>query len=420
MTAHPTPARSPLPEGASPPVFTLDVSRIDEMPAGSVVRRIPDRSECLLVLAEEGTEDWAPRAVEKLAAELAGGGRRVVVTDFDVEEPKLHRSFGVVGGRGLTDIVAHRCRFSEVAQKVPGAGFWFLPGGEYGLGAAEMVESGWWDSLLASLRDAEVLMLLYRSDPLEDPAAVASRSSGTLVLTERPGGHRHPGEVMAVVVGRHPAQQGRPAAREETGGLPVPAGDAELYRTTLESLVEDAREARSTQRELAGALVRLSETVAELAVRAPEGAPDVADRPPSSTPSVDDGPPEPTGAAEERGPPAGGSSPDRPPREPEDDAGPDAPEPDDARADAPDDAPAGAPIDAADDDPELPARLRRMKQLLEREKALVEQLRIRNVDLERRVARAESLLEELERRKPGYSERLEKKLRWRKRNKEWG
>src|SRR5690606_30542450 len=84
------------------------VDTAESSPLGTVV----------VLLAGGEDRQWAARAAIDLCSEWASDGRRVVLTDLDLEDPLLHRLLGVPNLEGVVDIFVYGASLSRIAKPV--------------------------------------------------------------------------------------------------------------------------------------------------------------------------------------------------------------------------------------------------------------------------------------------------------------
>ncbi|KAJ1681212.1 hypothetical protein LUZ63_023563 [Rhynchospora breviuscula] len=119
-----------------------------------------------------------------LAIVLAASGQSVVLIDGDLRRPMVAKLFGLVEGAGLTDVLAGRAGFDDVAQPVGADGNLVVLGaGLLPPNPSEVLGSGRMRDLLADLAvrstviiDAPPLL------PVTDAAVLAHHADGAMVV----------------------------------------------------------------------------------------------------------------------------------------------------------------------------------------------------------------------------------------------
>lgn len=123
--------------------------------------------------------------ISNLANTIAASGQRVVVIDGDLRRPMVAKTFGLLEGVGLTDVLIGRAQLTEVLQP------WGTSGKLYVLGAgkippnpSELLASKTLHSIIDDLA-AHAIVLIDAPPllPVTDAAILAARTDGALVVT---------------------------------------------------------------------------------------------------------------------------------------------------------------------------------------------------------------------------------------------
>ena len=84
----------------------------------------------LLVVSSAAREhEWAERAAAALAGSWADQGRRILLADFALSRPGLHRVLDVGNGEGVSDAFLFGSSVQRVARPVRDGRFLFMPAG---------------------------------------------------------------------------------------------------------------------------------------------------------------------------------------------------------------------------------------------------------------------------------------------------
>ncbi|MGY1752134.1 polysaccharide biosynthesis tyrosine autokinase [Blastococcus sp. SYSU D01042] len=123
-----------------------------------------------------------------LAVTLAGSGQRVVLVEADLRRPRVTRYLGLVGGVGLTNILAGTATTDEVLQ-MHGENLAVLGAGPTPPNPGQLLASGQMAALLEELRDKNDIVLVDAPPllPVADASGLAVLVDGT-VLVVRYGG----------------------------------------------------------------------------------------------------------------------------------------------------------------------------------------------------------------------------------------
>ncbi|NYJ05861.1 receptor protein-tyrosine kinase [Geodermatophilus daqingensis] len=126
-----------------------------------------------------------------LALALAEAGREVVVVEADLRRPRVTRYFGMVGGVGLTNILAGTAGVSEVSQPYEDGAVTVVGAGPTPPNPSQLLASAHMSSLIAQLRDKYEYVLIDAPPllPVADATGLAAMVDGVL-LSVRYGSSR--------------------------------------------------------------------------------------------------------------------------------------------------------------------------------------------------------------------------------------
>jgi capsular exopolysaccharide synthesis family protein len=126
--------------------------------------------------------------VINLALALAEGGRKVTVVEADLRRPKITRYLGLVGGVGLTNVLAGAADVSDVTQYYGDDGLAVIAAGPTPPNPSELVASASMADLLGKLRASNDFVLIDAPPilPVADSTGLAVIVDGVL-LTVRYG-----------------------------------------------------------------------------------------------------------------------------------------------------------------------------------------------------------------------------------------
>ena len=126
--------------------------------------------------------------VINLALALAEGGRKVTVVEADLRRPKITRYLGMVGGVGLTNVLAGAADVSDVTQYYGDDGLAVIAAGPTPPNPSELVASASMADLLGKLRASNDFVLVDAPPilPVADSTGLAVIVDGVL-LTVRYG-----------------------------------------------------------------------------------------------------------------------------------------------------------------------------------------------------------------------------------------
>lgn len=123
--------------------------------------------------------------VANLANAISQGGQRVVVVDGDLRRPMVAKTFGVLPGIGLTDVLVGRAELSEVLQPWGDTGRLLVLGaGKIPPNPSELLGSNTMHKVLEELsKHAIVLIDAPPLLPVTDAAILTARTDGAMIIT---------------------------------------------------------------------------------------------------------------------------------------------------------------------------------------------------------------------------------------------
>jgi capsular exopolysaccharide synthesis family protein len=123
-----------------------------------------------------------------LALMLAEAGREVVLVEADLRRPRVTRYLGMVGGTGLTNILASTADLEEVLQQHGDSGLEVIAAGPTAPNPSELLASSQMSKLVQDLRGKSGFVLIDAPPllPVADASVLAAMVDG-VVLTTRYG-----------------------------------------------------------------------------------------------------------------------------------------------------------------------------------------------------------------------------------------
>ncbi|GAA1408276.1 chromosome partitioning protein [Glutamicibacter uratoxydans] len=123
--------------------------------------------------------------IANLASTIAASGQNVVVIDGDLRRPMVAKTFGLLEGVGLTDVLIGRARLTDVLQAHGNSGKLFVLGaGKIPPNPSELLASKALHDIIDDL--AEHAIVLIDAPPLlpvTDAAILTARTDGALIVT---------------------------------------------------------------------------------------------------------------------------------------------------------------------------------------------------------------------------------------------
>jgi capsular exopolysaccharide synthesis family protein len=122
-------------------------------------------------------------AVVNLGLTLADAGQRVVIVEADLRKPKVARYLGMVGGVGLTNILAGSADLDDVVQRHGDGDLSVIASGPIPPNPGELLASSHMAALLDKLRGANDYVLVDAPPllPVADSSGLAAYMDGVLI-----------------------------------------------------------------------------------------------------------------------------------------------------------------------------------------------------------------------------------------------
>jgi capsular exopolysaccharide synthesis family protein len=143
-----------------------------------------DKPPRVIVVTSPLPGDGKSTTVANLAIAISAGGQQVVLIDADLRRPTVAKTFNLVGGAGLTDVLAGRSNVADVLQPWGASGkLLILAAGQIPPNPSELLGSERMHELVASL--AEHAIVLIDAPPLlpvTDAAILTHNTDGALIV----------------------------------------------------------------------------------------------------------------------------------------------------------------------------------------------------------------------------------------------
>jgi capsular exopolysaccharide synthesis family protein len=143
-----------------------------------------DNPPRVIVVTSPLPGDGKSTTVANLAIAIAAGGQQVVLIDADLRRPTVAKTFNLVGGAGLTDVLAGRSSVGDVLQPWGTSGnLLILAAGQIPPNPSELLGSERMHQLVASLSEhAIVLIDAPPLLPVTDAAILTHNTDGALIV----------------------------------------------------------------------------------------------------------------------------------------------------------------------------------------------------------------------------------------------
>jgi hypothetical protein len=197
----------------------------------------------LLLLAAGEDPAWEADAAVAIATAWARAGRRIVLADLQVDDPRLHERLDLSNDDGVVDIFLYGASLARNARPVAGRDFFFLAAGTYASDPERIYTHPRWQKLVAGFRDAEASILLFVRAGSGDLSRLTDWARTAVVLgrvpaVDVPGGVR----IRAVLI---PVDEGGsaailpPAPGAYSAADPVEASTVEYGYSRTEAALPD-------------------------------------------------------------------------------------------------------------------------------------------------------------------------------------
>ncbi len=187
-----------------------------------------------LAPAPASREQWSAEIVFDLLEGWSRSGHRVVLADYVLEHPMLHRKAGLTNEEGLADAALFGASVSRIARPVPGRSFFFVGAGSPAGDPEAVLSTDRLGRLQDGFREAGVTFVAFVRRGCVGVSELVESADDVLVLAhsadDLPDGVQGSASKVRVVLG--PAD-GAPAGPVLSEGADVGAG-AELAEPPLD------------------------------------------------------------------------------------------------------------------------------------------------------------------------------------------
>jgi capsular exopolysaccharide synthesis family protein len=211
-----------LPRRPGPPVLYDNAS-----PQAEAFRYLRARIEAvgtpvvdgrIVLVASAASREGRTTVAVNIAAALAASGAEVLLVDGDMRHPRLHEVFGIIGGDGLTDVLAEPGFHEPAVRSTSVHGLRVLTAGSELADPGDLLEGRRLRNLFLTLRYKADYVIIDSAPLLDfaDPVALASACDDVLLVADV----------------RRTTRTGLAAAERELAGLDTTVGGAVLNSTT--------------------------------------------------------------------------------------------------------------------------------------------------------------------------------------------
>jgi capsular exopolysaccharide synthesis family protein len=142
-----------------------------------------DQPPKVIMISSALPSEGKTTVVVNLALALADAGRKVIIIEADLRRPKVTRYLGMVGGVGLTNILAGTADVGEVLQKYGSGDLSVIAAGPTPPNPGELLASSQMASLVGKLREVNDYVLVDAPPllPVADSSGLAVMMDGVLL-----------------------------------------------------------------------------------------------------------------------------------------------------------------------------------------------------------------------------------------------
>jgi succinoglycan biosynthesis transport protein ExoP len=224
-----------------------------------------------IVITSAMPSDGKTTTSTNLALAFAQAGKKVIIVDADFRKPKLHKTMGLDGTVGVTNLLIGQVELPDVVQQWGNSRLDVLPAGKIPPNPSELLGSEPMKNLIAHLEQAYDVVLLDTAPllPVTD-AAILSTMTGGVVLVTSVGKTTKPqlrtalsnlanvdGKVLGFVMNRIPtrgaqAYQYRYAYKDGYGNYGYAYQDVYAQETKVQTQTKASKTSRRAKKSKAG------------------------------------------------------------------------------------------------------------------------------------------------------------------------
>jgi polysaccharide biosynthesis transport protein len=145
-----------------------------------------DRVQKRILLTSAGPTEGKSTTAVVLGTTMAQAGQRVLLIDTDLRKPRLHKTFGVSGERGLTSVLLEAAQLEEAIKATQVVGLDLLPCGPLPPNPAEILHTEKFRRLV-DLLGTRYDLLVFDSPPIHavtDAVILSQIVDGTLLVVK--------------------------------------------------------------------------------------------------------------------------------------------------------------------------------------------------------------------------------------------
>lgn len=143
-----------------------------------------DTPQRAIVVTSAGPAEGKSTTVANLAIAMAQAGKKVLLVDCDMRRPMVHKNFGLVNTRGLTNILANDLPFMDAAQETEIEGLKIITSGPIPPNPSELLGSMKMRDLVGKFKE-QVDFVFFDTPPVSavtDAAVLSTQADGVVLV----------------------------------------------------------------------------------------------------------------------------------------------------------------------------------------------------------------------------------------------
>jgi capsular exopolysaccharide synthesis family protein len=148
----------------------------------SLLYSVPNQDSRAYVVTSAGPQEGKTTASTNLAITLASTGKKVLLVDSDLRKPRIHKTFDIDGGKGLTSCLVGQKSVEECVTRTEIDNLSIMPSGPVPPNPAELLGSARMKELIAELK-GKYDTVIFDSPPVvvvTDAAVLAAECDGAI------------------------------------------------------------------------------------------------------------------------------------------------------------------------------------------------------------------------------------------------
>ncbi|HPT79058.1 MAG TPA: CpsD/CapB family tyrosine-protein kinase [Candidatus Atribacteria bacterium] len=144
----------------------------------------PDKSLKVILVTSFAQSEGKSTTAANLAITLAQSDKRVLLVDCDLRKPSLHRVFGIINAKGVTNVLVQNVDYHEISNMVEIENLEVLTSGPKPPNPSELLGSAKMESFISSVA-AEYDMVILDAPPVlpvTDAVVLARLADGVIFV----------------------------------------------------------------------------------------------------------------------------------------------------------------------------------------------------------------------------------------------